>query len=202
MRMTTLSKTHFQNAPTGQKSTGRQLPRHSGTVKLKWNFENKVGKTIDFLNRKTEKSWWKKWTESELPPSMPTSIALSCAKREICARHHPLPYRRQYINFVNLPIYRMWNTLFNWWKLETELPHLHVPGSKGCQWLWREAELYFFLLQWTTPWKSFLPASLHCSGEGGYPNWAAWISTVLWSLSQKCVYGMYAQSFLAYIMLW
>ena len=105
MRMTTLSKTHFQNAPTGQKSTGRQFPRHSGTVKLKWNFENEVGKTIDFLNRKTEKSWWKKWTESELPPSMPTSIALSCAKREVCTRHHPLPYHRQYINFVNLPAY-------------------------------------------------------------------------------------------------
>ena len=56
MRMTTRNKTHFQNVPTGQKSTGRQLHRHSGTVKLKWNFANEVGKSTDLLNRKTEKS--------------------------------------------------------------------------------------------------------------------------------------------------
>ena len=56
MRMTTRNKTHFQNVPTGQKSTGRLLPRHFSTVKLKKNFENKVWKTTDLLNRKMEKN--------------------------------------------------------------------------------------------------------------------------------------------------
>ena len=82
MRMTT----HFQNVPTGQKSTGKLLPRHFSIVKLKKNFENEVWKTIDLLNRKTEKMDRKQATSS-----IPTSIALNCARREVCTQHYPIP---------------------------------------------------------------------------------------------------------------
>ena len=106
--MTTLNKTHFQNAPTCQKSTGRQLPRHSGTVKLKWNFENEVGKTIDFLNRKTEKSWWKSGQRASYHCLSLQALHWVVQKERFV--HDIFLYHRLYFNFVNLPIYRMWNT--------------------------------------------------------------------------------------------
>ena len=87
MRMTTRNKTHFQNVPTGQKSTGRLLPRHFSTVKLKKNFENEVWKTTDLLNRKTEKM-----DREQATSSISTNIALNCARREVCTWHYPIPY--------------------------------------------------------------------------------------------------------------
>ena len=190
--MTTRNKTHFQNVPTGQKSTGRLLHRHFSTVKLKKNFENKVWKTTDSLNRKMEKN---RQRASYLiyPHKHCTKL---CKKRGL---YTTLSYTIGYALILWIYHYTGCGILFNWRKLETELPHLHVPGSKGCQWVWREVKLHFLLLQWTTPWKSFLPASLCCGGEGGYPNWTARIFAILWNQPQRCVYGVH---FIFWIWIW